>query len=703
MLKQTTWVISGGTLGGLLPLQYLVTGHDSVINNVRYQIVYNHIDKQFVGLFREDTLARKVYRYSSRGEHIQYDFSLSLGETVTVNLFYYRMPTLAMRVMNVDTVELNGVKRKQLYLKGGPSYDEFYVTWIEGCGSTQGLLYDDYDRYCFDHYLECVYYALDLQFCSGRYIDCSSCPKWPVIFQWEKNCAMEPTRFYFDPIQTGFTGTIDFGDGSAYEAVSGKETVFHTYQDSGTFDVRFFLRRDGLLMDTLKMNIPVYRASPVQLANDTVLCDQGSFVLSPLTKLAGAYYEWRGPTNKMADDLTITKSGTYTVIQHLASCQASQDKITVQFISAQILDLGKDRVMCGEDTLHLSVKPGYASILWSTGETTSGVDIHKMNFTPQVFVEVDYSGCRVYDTVNLAQHDYPALSIHDTSFCEKDTLRLIMDNTLGSYTWSTNSKSNAAWFTKGGDHWVAVSTGYCSRKYAFSATEIPRPIVELGSDTVLCRKQALELSAPSAYAKRWSTGSSANSILAFPPETIFLTLTNQSCSATDSIRLSLRPAEHMDFVHDTTLCFWDGPLLIDLYGVGLSDYLFVHSNEKFSSLNAPGKWEWSVENRDGCALWDEAFITETCVEDMYIPSAFTPNGDGINDVFRVEGVLLSNFSIEIYTRWGERIYSSSDANFLWNGTCNGVFCQEGVYLYWMSFSLPNNKRKSYDGMITLLR
>lgn len=72
---------------------------------------------------------------------------------------------------------------------------------------------------------------------------------------------------------------------------------------------------------------------------------------------------------------------------------------------------------------------------------------------------------------------------------------------------------------------------------------------------------------------------------------------------------------------------------------------------------------------------------EPVEEQMEVPNVFTPNGDGVNDSFKVDGSGWPLFSIGIYNRWGTQVYRSSDINFEWDGKQNGNECAEGTYMY----------------------
>ncbi len=89
---------------------------------------------------------------------------------------------------------------------------------------------------------------------------------------------------------------------------------------------------------------------------------------------------------------------------------------------------------------------------------------------------------------------------------------------------------------------------------------------------------------------------------------------------------------------------------------------------------------------------------------MYIPSAFTPNGDGINDFFGVKAQGLKEFKMEIYNRWGEVVFSSDDINDLWDGTYEGkAITSTDVYVYQVKAIGNNNDPLPEEkGKVTLI-
>lgn len=87
---------------------------------------------------------------------------------------------------------------------------------------------------------------------------------------------------------------------------------------------------------------------------------------------------------------------------------------------------------------------------------------------------------------------------------------------------------------------------------------------------------------------------------------------------------------------------------------------------------------------------------------VYIPNAFSPNGDGLNDVFGVKGHGVTEFDLKVYDRWGEMIFQSSDPNLGWDGTYKGRLAQHGVYVYEVTASNETSSKFHKKGTVTLV-
>ncbi|TVR82291.1 MAG: hypothetical protein EA412_01680 [Chitinophagaceae bacterium] len=108
-------------------------------------------------------------------------------------------------------------------------------------------------------------------------------------------------------------------------------------------------------------------------------------------------------------------------------------------------------------------------------------------------------------------------------------------------------------------------------------------------------------------------------------------------------------------------------------------------------------------DENGCTATD-TFALEVVIQgSVYIPNAFSPNGDGVNDVFEVYGVGITDLTLRIFNRWGDMIFKSEDVNAAWDGTYNGRDMTPGVYIYMATVILQDGRSERFYGSVTLVR
>lgn len=108
----------------------------------------------------------------------------------------------------------------------------------------------------------------------------------------------------------------------------------------------------------------------------------------------------------------------------------------------------------------------------------------------------------------------------------------------------------------------------------------------------------------------------------------------------------------------------------------------------------------------GCIDTTVKFIEIKDELNVFIPNSFTPNNDGMNDLFMIKGLgfKVESFMLDIFDRWGHSIYSTKDINKGWDGTIKGTAPMEGVYVYRVRIIGANGEgRKEYIGHVTLLK
>ncbi len=90
-------------------------------------------------------------------------------------------------------------------------------------------------------------------------------------------------------------------------------------------------------------------------------------------------------------------------------------------------------------------------------------------------------------------------------------------------------------------------------------------------------------------------------------------------------------------------------------------------------------------------------------EPVYIPNAFTPNGDGVNDMFMVYGTGIKTVDLMIFNRWGEKVFDSGDQFLGWDGNYKGVLQEPGVYVYQARIVFLDDTKSLRTGSVTLIR
>jgi gliding motility-associated-like protein len=111
----------------------------------------------------------------------------------------------------------------------------------------------------------------------------------------------------------------------------------------------------------------------------------------------------------------------------------------------------------------------------------------------------------------------------------------------------------------------------------------------------------------------------------------------------------------------------------------------------------------TIVSPDGCIERDS--VTVTVIGSIYVPNAFTPDGDGINDIFKAEGIDIVEFRMEIFNRWGELIFVSENINDGWNGSSGNenYYTQGQIYPYRIVAREHTGKVFELKGYVTLIR
>ena len=126
------------------------------------------------------------------------------------------------------------------------------------------------------------------------------------------------------------------------------------------------------------------------------------------------------------------------------------------------------------------------------------------------------------------------------------------------------------------------------------------------------------------------------------------------------------------------------------------------SKQPFFNISNDGYYALTAANTCGILTDSIKAIVSLCTLNM--PSAFTPNKDGINDIFRVKHPFpVSKFNMAIYNRWGQKIFESSDITRGWDGTLKGLPASMDTYIWIISLTDTEGKKQNAQGTVTLIR
>jgi gliding motility-associated-like protein len=114
----------------------------------------------------------------------------------------------------------------------------------------------------------------------------------------------------------------------------------------------------------------------------------------------------------------------------------------------------------------------------------------------------------------------------------------------------------------------------------------------------------------------------------------------------------------------------------------------------------------NATDRYGCSAMDTVYVKvlrTSCEEqDFFIPNTFTPNGDNVNDIFRVRGDIKELY-FAVYDRWGEKVFETTDPKAGWDGTYKGMKVDPAVFAYYARIGCYSNKELFKKGNVTLIR
>jgi len=324
---------------------------------------------------------------------------------------------------------------------------------------------------------------------------------------------------------------------------------------------------------------------------------------------------------------------------------------------------------------------------------------------------------------NLCPGDYKVIMTDET--CKQKTIDLKINNTniiasiagsdtmcMGdtivltakggsSYAWNTGATTPTILVSPSSQtiYSVVASKDTCTASAMFTVNVIPYPNASITGKDSICQGQELKLMASGGRSYLWNTNSTSSEIKVLPHSdtTYSVVVSNGYCLDTASISITINPLPIVNAGND----------IITSYGQPVQ--LFSTGEGKFAWLPTTGlncascqdpialppyttMYCVSITDSHACTANDCITISVPVV----IPNIFTPNNDGISDVFFIEGLQPNTALLTIYNCWGQLIYKSSNYANDWDGRN----CSDGVYYYILNDTIED---KAYRGSIHIIR
>ncbi|MDQ3072607.1 MAG: gliding motility-associated C-terminal domain-containing protein [Bacteroidota bacterium] len=232
----------------------------------------------------------------------------------------------------------------------------------------------------------------------------------------------------------------------------------------------------------------------------------------------------------------------------------------------------------------------------------------------------------------------------------------------------------------------------------------PAFTLNLGEDKIICRGATVSLGADhTADDYLWSTGERTVVINTATPGTYWLRATKNVCVSTDTARIIWPKEIEVQIKGPPIHCFDEGEMMLKTGEA--SDYLWWPGGEttRAISIEKEGIYVVRVTDIYGCHAYDTITVTGQCPPKVFIPNSFSPNGDGINDTFKIIVSDVSQLQLNIYSRWGQPLFTSEDTNTAWDGSYNEAPLPDGIYIYSLWLKGKNGEAQYQKGTITLMK
>jgi gliding motility-associated-like protein len=518
----------------------------------------------------------------------------------------------------------------------------------------------------------------------------------------------------------------DFGDGNT----STETSPSHGYSVPGIYTVMLIAIGDGLCVqaDTAYTQVEVSSVLNLSFTPPPTICQGESIQLQ--TQGAEQYF-WMltgglSPAEQTIPNPTVNPSLTtvYTVIGS-NNCGSDTAFINVPVVSFNVQLTVSENEICEGNSVTITSSPA-VTYQWQPVANVSNPSAQNTIFTPSQsgyvsLFATDPNNCISRDSVFIEVVNFPAATApNDTLICLGDEL-ILNYNTANTIVW-TNLQNNISYNgnpfiinpTQSGSYLLTVSN-VCGIALDTTQVDISTVIPIAGPEKTVCINEPVVVFATGGVNYSWlpasdfSSPTNSTSTLV-PRENITYSVIVENsfgCKEIAQLPITLFPIGFVSAGEDKVIQFGESTSLSGTSSVGTivwkPDYKLscLDCLQPLSKTDSTIKYTISLTDTFGCKYSDETLVL---VEgSLYIPNAFTPNGDGINDFFGSEAIDVTKYSLKIFNRWGEIIFTSNNLKNAWDGTFKGKTVQNDVYVYQLNYEFNTGKTGNVVGRVTLIQ
>ena len=446
------------------------------------------------------------------------------------------------------------------------------------------------------------------------------------------------------------------------------------------------------------------------LGGDTILCTGDSITLRPPGKYN--FYQWQDFST--SDSFKVKTSGRYFCRVTDSCGNTKADTVRVEFRASIPVDLGAPRLKCVSDSLTIIPPPGFTQYDWTPKynliPSTGGmVVLYPAKDTSYRLTVHDNGGCAGMTELKINVFPNSEVGLgNDTAICTGQHVVFSAAGNFLSYAWSNGRSSSSIDVQDAGKYTVSVKDqNGCVSKDTVELIVYSLPDVQISGGSVICGDQLLVLDAGAGFVDYyWQDGTRQESFTV--PDTGFYRVQvsdSHHCNSSDSIHIARYATSPTGFLPaDTAVCLNRGGIVQS--NRDFAEYQWSTGETARSiQVKEAGLYSLRVVDHQGCRGTDTIHIASKDCEPLLVcPNAFTPNHDGLNDIFRLKYPgTIAGYQMQIFNRWGQMIFTSLDPYTGWDGQFANELQPAGTYVWIIRYTDRNGKNQNVNGSVVLVR